>query len=187
VQSPFRLLGQVADEDAELGWTRFRCFDAETGRWLTADPIGLSGGFNPSALDGAPSIVVDPLGLTTGGAGDGGNGHIITEGTVFRGGSSSDANLTPRPGNDTVGEKRGLSTFDTPEKAAKSGEKVQEIDVAKLGPDLEAFKTPDGHVSIRPKDDSKLGDWASKRGQSNDLTDQVRQDESGKASGNEEQ
>jgi hypothetical protein len=31
VESPFRLLGQVNDEDAELCWTRFRCFDAETG------------------------------------------------------------------------------------------------------------------------------------------------------------
>ena len=100
---------------------------------------------------------------------------------MFRGGGNTDTNLTPRPGKDTEGEKRGLSTFDTPEKAARPGEKVQEIDVAKLGPDLEAFKTPDGHVSIRPKDDSKLGDWASQRGQPNDLTDQVRQGRVGEA------
>ena len=36
IESPFRLLGQVADEDAEIGWTRFRCFDAETRNTATA-------------------------------------------------------------------------------------------------------------------------------------------------------
>ncbi|HEY2407232.1 MAG TPA: DUF6531 domain-containing protein [Polyangiaceae bacterium] len=66
VESPFRLLGQVADEDAELGWTRFRCFDAESGRWLTPDPLEIEGGLNLVALDGAPSVVSDPLGLNTG-------------------------------------------------------------------------------------------------------------------------
>jgi RHS repeat-associated protein len=67
VQSPFRLLGQVADEDAELGWTRFRCFDAESGRWLSPDPMGVVGGLNLIGFDGPPNNVVDPLGLATGG------------------------------------------------------------------------------------------------------------------------
>jgi RHS repeat-associated protein len=65
IESPFRLLGQVADEDAELGWTRFRCFDAETGRWLSPDPLGIDGGSNLSALGGAPTLTVDVRGLST--------------------------------------------------------------------------------------------------------------------------
>src|SRR5690606_5047393 len=43
VTSPFRLLGQVIDEDADLCWTRFRCFDAETESWVSTDPLGLDG------------------------------------------------------------------------------------------------------------------------------------------------
>jgi RHS repeat-associated protein len=61
------LLGQIADEDAEIGWTQFRCFDADCGRWLTPDPSGLIGGLNAFAFDGAPIVVVDPSGLSTNG------------------------------------------------------------------------------------------------------------------------
>jgi RHS repeat-associated protein len=67
IESPFRMLGQVADEDAELGWTRFRCFDAESGRWLSPDPLGLGGGTSLLGFDGAPTLLTDPLGQTTGG------------------------------------------------------------------------------------------------------------------------
>ncbi len=63
VDTPFRLLGQVYDEDAELSWTLFRCFDAETGRWLSADPLGLLGGRDLFGFDGSPAHHVDPLGL----------------------------------------------------------------------------------------------------------------------------
>jgi RHS repeat-associated protein len=69
VESPFRLLGQVNDPDADLCWTRFRCFDAETGTWISTDPLEISGGLNLYGLDGSPSDVVDPLGLSTGGGG----------------------------------------------------------------------------------------------------------------------
>jgi RHS repeat-associated protein len=67
VESPFRLLGQVNDEDAELSWTRFRCFDADTGTWISTDPLGIAGGLNLYGFDGSPSDVVDPLGLATDG------------------------------------------------------------------------------------------------------------------------
>jgi RHS repeat-associated protein len=67
VESPFRLLGQVHDEDADLSWTRFRCFDADTGTWISTDPLEIAGGLNLYGLDGSPSDVVDPLGLATSG------------------------------------------------------------------------------------------------------------------------
>jgi RHS repeat-associated protein len=63
VQSPFRLLGQYADEETGLCYTRFRYFDAEVGRWCSPDPLGIWGGNNLFAFDGAPTIVADPLGL----------------------------------------------------------------------------------------------------------------------------
>lgn len=63
VASPFRLLGQYVDDETGLCYTRFRYFDAETGRWCSPDPLGIVGGNNLSSFDGAPNSVVDPLGL----------------------------------------------------------------------------------------------------------------------------
>jgi len=63
VESPFRLLGQYHDEETGLSYTRFRYFDAEAGRWCSPDPLGMLGGANQQGLDGAPNVVVDPLGL----------------------------------------------------------------------------------------------------------------------------
>src|SRR6185503_1437661 len=63
VSSPFRLLGQYADEETGLCWTTFRCFDPDTGRWLSPDPLGIEGGENLFGFSGSPTIVVDPLGL----------------------------------------------------------------------------------------------------------------------------
>lgn len=71
VSSPFRLYGQIADEETGLCWTRFRCFDPEVGRWCTPDPLGIDGGLNLFAFGGSPTFVTDPLGLAI----DGGNGH----------------------------------------------------------------------------------------------------------------
>lgn len=63
IESPFRLLGQYADDETGLCYTRFRYFDAETGRWCSPDPLGIDGGNNLSSFEGAPVCVVDPLGL----------------------------------------------------------------------------------------------------------------------------
>jgi RHS repeat-associated protein len=63
VESPFRLLGQYHDEETGLCCTRFRYFDAVIGRWLSPDPLGIVGGKNLLAFDGAPTVEVDPLGL----------------------------------------------------------------------------------------------------------------------------
>ena len=66
VESPFRLLGQYADEETGLCCTRFRYFEAGTGRWLSTDPLGIRGGMNLSAFDGSPTSSVDPMGLACG-------------------------------------------------------------------------------------------------------------------------
>jgi RHS repeat-associated protein len=63
VTSPFRMRGQVIDEDTGLAWTRYRVFDAAVGRFLSPDPIGIHGGLDPFAFPGSPVRVIDPLGL----------------------------------------------------------------------------------------------------------------------------
>jgi RHS repeat-associated protein len=67
-KSPFRLLGQIADDELGLCFTRNRLFDPTVGRWITPDPLGLVGGLNVYAFDGSPSVIVDPWGLATTGA-----------------------------------------------------------------------------------------------------------------------
>jgi RHS repeat-associated protein len=79
---------------------------------------------------------------------------------VYRGGSRTPDNLTPRPGVDHT----GLSTFGSLD-AFKPGTKVQPIDLSKLKslqgvPDA----PPPGHVSIAPRDMSQLSGWANMRG-----------------------
>ncbi len=63
VETPFRLLGQYADEETGLCYTRFRYFDAGTGRWCSPDPLGIGGGKNLLGFDGSVTFAVDPLGL----------------------------------------------------------------------------------------------------------------------------
>ncbi|WP_437495047.1 RHS repeat-associated core domain-containing protein [Sorangium sp. So ce1014] len=64
MESPFRLLGQYADDETGLCCTRFRFFDPETGGWCSPDPLGIAGGLNLFAFGGAPVVDVDPLGLS---------------------------------------------------------------------------------------------------------------------------
>ncbi|HHH30111.1 MAG TPA: RHS repeat-associated core domain-containing protein, partial [Polyangiaceae bacterium] len=63
VSSPFRLLGQYADDETGLCYTRFRYFDAEAGRWCSPDPLGIVGGPNLLSFSGAPQRAIDPYGL----------------------------------------------------------------------------------------------------------------------------
>ncbi|HKG48076.1 MAG TPA: RHS repeat-associated core domain-containing protein [Pyrinomonadaceae bacterium] len=82
------------------------------------------------------------------------------EGFLYRGGSRTPQNMTPRPGIDTD----GLSTFNSPDKF-NPGDKVQVIDTSKL---KNLFGRPDpappGHVTITPRDPSQMGPWADSRG-----------------------
>jgi RHS repeat-associated protein len=65
VSSPFRLLGHYADEETGLAYAMHRYFDPDTGRWISADPLGIQGGPNLFAFDGSPTEHVDPMGLYT--------------------------------------------------------------------------------------------------------------------------
>jgi RHS repeat-associated protein len=87
--------------------------------------------------------------------------EVNTPSLVYRGGSATLNNLTPRPGIDTT----GLSTYDTLEAATPPGGKAQVIDTSKLkslmaNPD----SPPPGHVSITPGTPEGVADWAASRG-----------------------
>ncbi|MBF7993028.1 PAAR-like domain-containing protein [Rahnella laticis] len=58
-----RFAGQYADEESGLHYNRHRYYDSETGQYLSPDPIGLAGGFNPYGYVHNPLGWVDPLGL----------------------------------------------------------------------------------------------------------------------------
>ncbi|MBL8741339.1 MAG: RHS repeat protein, partial [Myxococcales bacterium] len=61
---PFRLLGQYADDETGLTMTRHRYFDPEVGRWCSPDPLGIRGSRDLNGWNGAPTVELDPLGLT---------------------------------------------------------------------------------------------------------------------------
>ncbi|WP_313318754.1 RHS repeat-associated core domain-containing protein, partial [Pseudomonas sp.] len=62
VMQNIRFQGQYLDSETELHYNTFRYFDPEVGRFITQDPIGLSGGRNLYSY--APNSIgwIDPLG-----------------------------------------------------------------------------------------------------------------------------
>jgi RHS repeat-associated protein len=94
VESPFRLLGQVEDEETGLCCTRFRYFEAGTGRWLSPDPLGVAGGMNLFRFEGSAITIVDPWGLV---------GEKLPDGTVVhRVGGGDASNLLLKPAESTL-------------------------------------------------------------------------------------
>lgn len=86
-------------------------------------------------------------------------GGMMRQGLVYRAGSGTAANLTPRAKDISS----GLSTFNSLEKSMPG--KNQVIDVAKLDKLCAVCDNPaTGHVSIRPKDMSQMQGWADSRG-----------------------
>ena len=60
----FLFQGREYDYDTTLYYFRVRWYEPETGRWLSPDPIGISGGLNLYAFCGNdPVNFVDPWGL----------------------------------------------------------------------------------------------------------------------------
>ncbi|MGT2711761.1 RHS repeat-associated core domain-containing protein [Streptococcus oriscaviae] len=57
-----RFVGQYYDEESGLHYNRFRYYSPETGQYVSSEPIGLLGGFNPYGYAFNPTGWVDPLG-----------------------------------------------------------------------------------------------------------------------------
>lgn len=64
-RTPFRFAGQYEDAETGLCYNRYRYYDPQAGRFLSADPAGLDGGLNVFGVDGNTTSHIDPLGLWT--------------------------------------------------------------------------------------------------------------------------
>ncbi|HXC79179.1 MAG TPA: fibronectin type III domain-containing protein [Candidatus Acidoferrum sp.] len=104
-------------------------------------------------------------------------GEKLAADIVYRGGSDTLNNLTPRA-IDLEGEGApGLSTWRTAEEALKGNAKVQVIDLNRLPADLQAIEEEDGHVIITTRDWESLISWSDLRGTdaANPLSEAIRQ------------
>ncbi len=61
--TPIRFQGQQEDAETGLFYNRFRYYDAEAGRYISPDPIGLAGGLQLFAYVPSPLGWIDPFGL----------------------------------------------------------------------------------------------------------------------------
>ncbi|MEY1239969.1 RHS repeat domain-containing protein, partial [Providencia manganoxydans] len=59
----FRFAGQFEDNETGLYYNRFRYYDKDSGQYISPDPIGLLGGFNPYGYVHDPVGFIDPFGL----------------------------------------------------------------------------------------------------------------------------
>ena len=73
---------------------RFRYYDCETGQYLCADPIGLSGGVNLYNYAPNPLVWIDPLGLL---AGPGEDLYVGTYGSSIYANGKTGLNATHTP------------------------------------------------------------------------------------------
>ena len=62
-QQNLRFQGQYLDRETGLHYNTFRYYDADIGRFISPDPIGLEGGINLGSYSPNPVGWIDPLGL----------------------------------------------------------------------------------------------------------------------------
>ncbi|WP_241837237.1 RHS repeat domain-containing protein [Salinivibrio sp. ML290] len=63
IQCDLRYQGQLEDVESGLYYNVNRYYDADSGQYLSPDPIGFAGGLRPQAYVANPLEWVDPLGL----------------------------------------------------------------------------------------------------------------------------
>ncbi|MDT7486809.1 RHS repeat-associated core domain-containing protein [Citrobacter koseri] len=64
VRNPLRFQGQYFDEESGLHYNRYRYYEPESGRYISADPLKLGAGLNLYAYAPNPLNWIDPLGLS---------------------------------------------------------------------------------------------------------------------------
>ncbi|MFP1830935.1 RHS repeat-associated core domain-containing protein, partial [Lonsdalea quercina] len=64
VYCELRYQGQIYDAETGLYYNRHRYYDADSGQYISPDPIGLLGGIRPQSYVPNPFCWVDPLGLS---------------------------------------------------------------------------------------------------------------------------
>ncbi|WP_085653854.1 RHS repeat-associated core domain-containing protein, partial [Lonsdalea britannica] len=64
VYCELRYQGQIYDAETGLYYNRHRYYDADSGQYISPDPIGLAGGLRPQGYVTNPLEWIDPLGLS---------------------------------------------------------------------------------------------------------------------------
>ncbi|WP_237666827.1 MULTISPECIES: RHS repeat domain-containing protein [unclassified Vibrio] len=106
-----RYQGQIEDRESGLYYNVNRYYDADSGQYLSPDPIGMAGGLRPQAYVHNPMEWVDPLGLA--GEAHEGKGKDVTKGPAkFDVGAYKDIKGTV-PGMDAhhAGQKAVMKKF----------------------------------------------------------------------------
>ncbi|MGH3840212.1 MAG: RHS repeat-associated core domain-containing protein [Pseudonocardiaceae bacterium] len=62
--TPLRFPGQYYDPETELHYNYYRYYDPTTARYVSNDPLGVEGGFNPHSYVLNPISWLDPFGLS---------------------------------------------------------------------------------------------------------------------------
>ncbi|RMN26008.1 hypothetical protein ALQ62_03553, partial [Pseudomonas coronafaciens pv. zizaniae] len=98
VEQNLRFQGQYFDAETGLHYNTFRYYDPEIGRFITQDPIGLSGGIHIYQYALNPIAYIDPLDLAFS-SGKGTHNAIATlydsKGNVKASGAWQSGNMTP--------------------------------------------------------------------------------------------
>lgn len=125
--TPLRFRGQYADEETGLSYNRYRYYDPELGRYISADPLGIEGGLNVFAYAAnCPTSAVDVEGLMYSVIKDRA-GHIVADG-------HSQDTRRPRPASHSAvphgkpcAERSALTNL-----AHRLGPTATKADIAKL-------------------------------------------------------
>ena len=104
----FRFQGQYFDDESGLHYNRFRYYDPQIGRFVSADPIGLLGGLNAYAYCVNPVSWIDPLGLA--GERELGKDESIHRGMNQKNGSWIPSPPTGAPGGSQMGARTATSS-----------------------------------------------------------------------------
>ena len=158
---PFRLQNQYYDEETGLHYNLMRYYEAETGRFVNQDPIGLLGGENLYSF--APNVQgwIDVWGLAKifrGMKDDGGYPKIESSarGLGVREGIdiTVDANGMVEPGKNGMSmspSPQDLPSHRRPPEFGGTGkDPVWQIDTSDLGDDLKYVPDKPGHGTIQP-------------------------------------
>ncbi|EPR6524397.1 RHS repeat domain-containing protein, partial [Escherichia coli] len=160
VEQNLRYQGQYLDRETGLHYNLHRYYDPDVGRFIVTDPIGLRGGLNLYAYAPNPLSYIDPLGLKP--CAPTGEFDRITTGKVYRvirpdedplSGlfSLNPNNIKTVAGHVTSGS-RSPSQFISATKdlsiaekwAAKSGNRIVEIDLSKVSGGAIDISSPKG-------------------------------------------
>ncbi|MBC8068764.1 MAG: RHS repeat protein [Deltaproteobacteria bacterium] len=115
-----RFPGQYHDPETGFHYNFYRYYDPQLGRYLSADPIGLAGGFNEYTYVTSPIEMIDPMGLSRAIPGGGPFVHNGDPNSRVVTGAPRQSPLSPGPSHNVPGSKC-LATVGTPDGSQRLG------------------------------------------------------------------